>query len=74
MNEELKEIYKKVLEIQKLYYKAYPKSDYLAICIEHDYISINNEYWQLDNDDAINIKRFKGENKNGTYSTRTNII
>ena len=61
ISEEIKEIYKKVLEIQELYYKAYSQGDYLSICIMIDYIAFNNEHWGVDSEYPVSIMRFKGE-------------
>lgn len=62
MSKELKEIYKKLLEIQEIYYKANPQGDYLSMCIMRDYISINNEYWDKDKEYPISIIRLKERN------------
>lgn len=61
ISEELKEIYKKILEIQELYYKANPQGDYFRICIMRNYISFNNKHWSVDSEYPVSIRRFKGE-------------
>ncbi len=64
-NEELtNEIYKKILEIQEIYAKAYPKGDYLSMFISENYIRFNNKYWDENKDFPINFIQPK-ENNNG---------
>lgn len=45
-----KEIYKKLLEIKEMYYKAYPNGDYLTMAFFKDSVMFNNCYTKEDKD------------------------
>ena len=40
-----REIAKKLKEIKQLYYEAYPKGDYLSLCIFRDSIEFHNNHF-----------------------------
>ena len=56
-------IYEKLIEIQKLYSKVYPKGKYLSLVILEDTVMFNNENWNegADEDYPISMWKYIGE-------------
>ena len=52
-------IYEKLMEIQKLYSKEYPKGKYLSLVILEDTIMFNNENWNEGADEDYPISGWK---------------
>ena len=52
-------IYEKLMEIQKLYSKEYPKGKYLSLAILEDTIMFNNENWKGADDEDYPISMWK---------------
>lgn len=53
-----REIVKKLKEIKKLYYEAYPEGDYLALCFFRNTLSFNNKYFYEDKEYPIRYYKF----------------
>ena len=52
-------IYEKLMEIQKLYSKEYPKGKYLSLVILEDTVMFNNENWNEGADEDYPISEWK---------------
>lgn len=53
---------KKLKEMQEIYKRYNPEGKYLAVCINEDFLSINNAYFAEDAAKPIDVSIFKNEN------------